>query len=393
MRNSYIAYILTALYKSWFWIGIWVLFYLRFTNYAGIGILEGVMIVTMIVTEIPTGAIADLLGKKNTLIAAFLFAAIGNVMMGLAQNFQTLIVSVLILTTSASLFSGSLEALVYDSLKEEGKADKFDKKISNIATVNLATVAIASIIGGFLYKLGPGLPFVVCGVIQSIGILVALFLKEPSIDTERFSIKSFIQQNKEGFKELIKTPGIRIKTLYFLSFSVVFVILYQVLNDVLAVEYGMNAQQLGTFVAIIYLTAAIASQFTPLFLRKFKLVSAASIMIIPVIFTLLLSPFITSVFIGGLFWILRSASQRLVDNTTSIFINTNTESKYRATTLSTFNMLQSLPYAMVAFYIGVVMDKISAKNVAGILGIIILAIFLLFNLFFFKNVKPYKESL
>ena len=64
-RNIVLAYILGYLKQSWFWLGIWVFYYLRFTNYAGIGIIESVMILTMTVGEIPTGAIADLLGKKK----------------------------------------------------------------------------------------------------------------------------------------------------------------------------------------------------------------------------------------------------------------------------------------------------------------------------------------
>lgn len=64
-RNIILAYILSYLRQSCFWLGIWVYYYLRFTNYAGIGLIESIMILTMTVGEIPTGAIADLLGKKE----------------------------------------------------------------------------------------------------------------------------------------------------------------------------------------------------------------------------------------------------------------------------------------------------------------------------------------
>jgi len=64
MRNITIAYTLSFLWKCWFWLGIWVFYYLRFTDYAGIGFLEAVMITTATIGEIPTGAIADILGKK-----------------------------------------------------------------------------------------------------------------------------------------------------------------------------------------------------------------------------------------------------------------------------------------------------------------------------------------
>ncbi|MCA9369104.1 MAG: hypothetical protein H6773_00375 [Pseudomonadales bacterium] len=56
---------MTTLDHAWFWIAIWALFYLRFTDCAGFGLLEFTMIISFVITEIPTGAIADLFGKKK----------------------------------------------------------------------------------------------------------------------------------------------------------------------------------------------------------------------------------------------------------------------------------------------------------------------------------------
>lgn len=45
-RNIYLSYLLAFCKNSWFWLGIWVFYYLRFTNYAGIGLIETIMIGT-----------------------------------------------------------------------------------------------------------------------------------------------------------------------------------------------------------------------------------------------------------------------------------------------------------------------------------------------------------
>src|SRR3990167_10935878 len=95
-RNIKIAYVLTVLKNSWFWLGIWVFYYLLFTNYAGIGIVETGLIVGMTLGEIPTGAIADLLGKKKTLITAYFLMAVGLFGIGLTPNFILLWMSVFI---------------------------------------------------------------------------------------------------------------------------------------------------------------------------------------------------------------------------------------------------------------------------------------------------------
>jgi len=70
-RNVLLSYLLAFSKTTWFWLGIWIFYYLRFTDYAGIGLIETVLIVTVTLAEIPTGAIADLIGKKKTLILPF----------------------------------------------------------------------------------------------------------------------------------------------------------------------------------------------------------------------------------------------------------------------------------------------------------------------------------
>jgi hypothetical protein len=58
-------------------------------------------------------------------------------------------------------------------------------------------------------------------------------------------------------------------------------------------------------------------------------------------------------------------------------INKQTESKYRATTISTFNMLKNLPYVLTAAFIGRLMDIISARHFAFYFGLALLAVLLL----------------
>ena len=76
-RNIKLAYLFSFFNYAWFWLGIWVFYYLRFTTYGGIGLIETVLIATMTLAEIPTGAVADLLGKKWSLTIAFLFKGWG----------------------------------------------------------------------------------------------------------------------------------------------------------------------------------------------------------------------------------------------------------------------------------------------------------------------------
>jgi MFS family permease len=153
MKNVKIAYTLSFLWRSWFWLGIWVFYYLRFTNYAGIGFLEAVMIATSTTGEIPTGVIADILGKKKAIILAFFLGAVGNLMMAFAPNYSVLLASIVTMTLGGAFYSGSLEALVYDSLIDQKKTDNYRGIIGRMTTMQNLGMAFSGIVGGFLYQL------------------------------------------------------------------------------------------------------------------------------------------------------------------------------------------------------------------------------------------------
>lgn len=382
-KNIWLSYLLVFLKNSWFWLGIWVFYYLRFTNYAGIGVIESVLIITMTVTEIPTGAIADLFGKKKTLFLSFLLQGISNIGMGITPNFTFLAMSVFIASIGASLYSGTLEALVYDTLKQKRKEAEYDKKIANINMIQLIAPAICGVLGGFMYTVNPGLPFIASGVFLLIGCLLTLFLTEPVIDTIKFSFQNYKLQIKEGIKELTKTINIRNQTILFLSVGFIVVIFDEMLNGFLSLEFGINEKITGTVWAIIYIVSALASQAIPFFKKylneKTALIFTGGIIAL----SLIVSPLLGLV-LGGISLIVRSSFQSVYTGLTSIMINNHTESKYRATTLSTFNMIKNIPYVLSAFFIGSLADKYSAKNIAFGLGILLI-FFLTFQMIKIKK--------
>jgi predicted MFS family arabinose efflux permease len=81
--------------------------------------------------------------------------------------------------------------------------------------------------------------------------------------------------------------------------------------------------------------------------------------------------------VGGISLAFRASFEGIFNNLTSIIINNNTESRYRATTISTFNMIKNVPYVLTAYFVGSISDHFSAKNTALYLGIILAIILLL----------------
>jgi MFS family permease len=361
MRNIKLSYAIIYLNSSLFWIPIWVLYYLRFTSYAGIGIIESIMIFTSTALEIPTGAIADLLGKRNTLIASFVFRSAGNILMGLATSFSQIGFSVFIMTIGGALYSGTMESLVYDSLKEKGQESRFDKIVAHTTSIQLIATAIASIAGGLLYMKSVQLPFFALAACQIIALVLCIMLTEPKVDSYRFSFKRYKNQLASGFSQLFSVQAVKKRLLFILMLGALFVVSYEVVSDIVLVEFGYNAKEIGILISIMYIVGATSSQITPYLSRRFGLMPSILGTSIVGATTYVVTPILNK-FSAGVSNGVRVASWAACDNLTAEILNKNIDSKYRATTISTFYMLQKLPYLILAYPIGIIIDKYSAVN-------------------------------
>lgn len=360
MKNIKIAYYLSFLWRSWFWLGIWVFYYLRFTDYAGIGFLEAVMITTSTLGEIPTGAIADILGKKKAVSIAFFLGALGNLIMAFAPNYWVLIASIMTMTIGGAFYSGSLEALVYDGLKEEGKEKRYERVIGRMTTMQNLGMAFAGIVGGFLYKWHVSLPFIGVALAYGIGFILSFKLTEPDIDTEKYSWTKFVRQNAEGFRQIFRSKRLTFMALALLIPGAFMIATENVLNDATAVELGFNSIELGIFATLLYLFGVLVSEKTDWLISKLSSTWLYLGTILIYSATLLLMPKATFV-AGAVLLLTRYGVQTFFGNYESVRINAVTDSQYRATTLSTFSLLRNIPYVLSATFIGVLMNHYTAK--------------------------------
>lgn len=375
-NNIPLIYILTALDYSLFWAAVWVLFYLRFTDYAGVGLLESIMIITMVLGEIPTGAIADLLGKKYTLSLAFFFGFLGNIIMGFAGSFFILAVGVIGATIAGVLTSGTVEALIYDSLLSTKEEKKYQKILGNISSIKMISLAIASILGGFMYSIDPRLPFIMIAIVKLFALVLSFWLTEPPIDSEVFSWTNYTKQTIKGFHELFKSKTIKIQNILIIAMTMLVAMNGHMLIDTQLVAQGWSEKHLGIIISIMYFISAIFGQLTSFVNNKFgkyiSIILASSVISI----TMILIPYL-GIILGTVFIMFRNGIMEIFGNSVSVSINNTTESKYRATTLSTYSMISNIPYILGAYLIGNMMDNYSVHIVTAGIGFLLLFVSLL----------------
>jgi len=328
--------------------------------------------------EIPTGAVADLIGKKKTLIAAFFLQGVGNLLMAISGNIWMLAVSLwLFVCVGGAFYSGTLEALVFDSLKSVGDENTFDKKMGVVSAIKLWSIAICGLLGGLSYIIWPGLPFALSGLVCLVGMFACMWLTEPKIDTEKTSIRDFLRQNTLGLRTLFGGAYLKKLTVFLAVTGAFGAVIFELLDDLLAIEYGYTP----VGVSVLFSLACLLAGFVSFYFPRLKLkVNHSTLLIVSVLVmaaTLLFSPFIGVMAFGG-FTLLRIIFEVLYSNSTSVIINNNIESSVRATTLSTLSLLRSVPYALGGTFIGATVLFVGgAKSFAVGFGLVLFILTLL----------------
>ncbi|HJQ25272.1 MAG TPA: MFS transporter [Blastocatellia bacterium] len=149
------------------------------TNVLGVsisqyGTLVAIQIVTSILVYIPSGKIADRIGRKPFVIATFFCFALFPVAVVLASGFTSLVVA-FIIGGLREIGEPSRKAMIVDFAAANLRA----RTVGLYYLVRSLTITPAAAIGGVLWKLAPQTPFITAGVIGLIGTFVfALTVEE-----------------------------------------------------------------------------------------------------------------------------------------------------------------------------------------------------------------------
>jgi MFS family permease len=175
---------------------------------ADIFFMESAVMVLCVLLNIPSGALADLIGQKTTIIIGRIFllgSAIGfttqydpftawlaNIMWAIGYSFQ----------------SGADVSFFYNFLKDNGLEKEF-KKIEGCAVGSrLLLIAFCSLIVGPLAAINLRIPGLISIPFVIIPLVVAFFFEAPKV-TKKYNAREQWNTMKEGLIYAIKKPEVR----------------------------------------------------------------------------------------------------------------------------------------------------------------------------------------
>ncbi|MFD3157708.1 MFS transporter [Haloimpatiens sp. FM7330] len=370
--------------------GIWMIYLAsKGITLMQLGILEGIFHITSFLMEVPTGAIADMYGRKTSRIIGRLFLLISVIIFIFANNFYMFGLSFIIQAISYNLESGAGEALIYDSLKEINEENKYIKINGNQEMI----VQIASIInfalGGYLASKSYILTFVLGAVFAVCALIQAFTFCEPKIKKENKNVKNPLKVMKVQFLEGMKVIKNDKKVLFLILFSEITAVfsvnLFYYLQNYWK-AYNYTEFKIGIIFSVSSLVAAVIAYYTHKIEKILK--EKGILLIMPIISMLCIWGIVVTNW-SFVFFILNEVVGTILFVVLGDYINKLIPSETRATVLSLQSMVFSFFMIIVFPIVGRIGDMFSLNNAFKMLAISA-TILVVINCYFI--LKVYKKE-
>lgn len=146
--------------------------------------LWSIIVATIFVAEAPTGVLADMIGRKRSVLIALFLQFLGEVLYIFAATYAAFALIAVIAGVGFAFLSGSLEALIYDTLPPHGRDAAMTRAMSDNGAAYYAAFLAAPLLGSMLIPVFtlPRFLFTVALTAGSVfvALLIALTLEEPA---------------------------------------------------------------------------------------------------------------------------------------------------------------------------------------------------------------------
>jgi MFS family permease len=337
-------------------------------------VLQAVYSVAIVILEIPSGYLADVIGRRKTLIIGAMFGTVGFTTYSLSFGFLGFLVAEIILGIGQSCISGADSAMLYDSLLEKGQAKKYTRFEGRITSIGNIAEASAGILGGLLAGITLRAPYIAQSFVAFIALPAAITLVEPSRKVPLI---------KASLMEVVRIARFAL----FIDRPLRRNILFSAITGTATLTMAWFAQPFFEYTRIdiawfgllwttLNLTVALTS-YNAHRIEK-KLGQTRSILLISLLIPLgylALSRFHApmGLLVLYLFYLIRGYATPVLKD----YINRITASNIRATVLSVRNFIIRLLFALTGPMLGWIKDVYSLPQALTLAGII----FLIFSIF------------
>lgn len=359
-RNIWLDYIHVFIVNLNMQSAIWVLYFIYCgMSLAQVGLLEGIYHATSIICEIPSGAMADLLGRKRSIILSRICIMISCIIMLFFKSFWFFALSFIIQAVGNNFNSGSEEALVYDSMKYVGEEEKYRHVYGRINFIIEMAGAISTVMGGVLTEYSYFWSYAACTFIAAAALIPVLFMQEaPNMQEAESrlsqSVPEMVKQHFITSWHILKSDLRIFKVILYYSVIEAAYTVFSFYGQQYYAELGYNKIE----ISIIFLFASGAACLGAVLSEKLyeKLQDRLTLLASIVIGAALISYRLENVFVSIAFFTIASFFNTTLYPVQSEALNRLIPSEQRATLISVDSMFFSVSMIILFPLMGLLAD-------------------------------------
>lgn len=381
-RNIKVLSVFNFLIGFQLYSAILVIYFAKVTGSYALGMsIFSVIFISSAIFEIPTGMFSDMIGRRKTVILGAICLLTASMFYAIGQYYFILVIGAIFEGLARSFFSGNNNALLYDTLAESQKADKYHHYLGKVSSTEQLALAIGAMLGGFIASISLNLVMWISVIPNIFLVIVSLGLVET---------KKFLNESGNIYSHLKKALGLfrnnyRLRLLSITSatgfalgesgfqFGPIFI---NSLWPLWAVGIARSLSFLGGSISF-YFAGPIIQKLKALNTLIINSVISRLMNLLALFFPTIASPAIMSA------TSLTYGSSKVAENT---LLQKEFTQEQRATLGSINSLAGSILFGIVSFSLGLIADKIGPLNALIIINVLLIfPILLLWKLFYHER--------
>ena len=121
-------------------------------DFLQIGLIFSIQSATVVLFELPSGAMSDAIGRKKVYLLALIMMLLCSILFMFSYGFNLLCLVVIINGLAQALSSGTIEAWFVDEFNKIDKEENLQEFLSKAQIATLISLSVSSVVGGILPK-------------------------------------------------------------------------------------------------------------------------------------------------------------------------------------------------------------------------------------------------
>lgn len=167
-------------------------------NLFQVNLVNAIFFITLFICEIPTGAFADIFGRKSSFVMSAALLSLSMFVYGSSHTFTGFVCAEIIGAFGATFRTGAFQAWLVDSLKHHGYKGAFNKIFGRANLYKQVGGGIGAIAGAYLAVKNPALPWFAGSIgMAVVATLAHLIMHEEYFVRGTFSWKMGVKSMKD----------------------------------------------------------------------------------------------------------------------------------------------------------------------------------------------------